>query len=67
MLRFLSYFESSRPAATIAAALILLSTVSFGQTQSVVATSDPVYNAALPPDVMELRREAEKMAVRLSD
>src|SRR5262245_47391437 len=60
MLRLLSYIESIRLIVAIAAALLLMPTVSFGQTQSTMAGSAPVVSAALPAEVMELRREGSE-------
>ncbi len=60
MLRLLSYIESIKPLAAVAAAILSLSTVSFAQVQSSTTASDPVVGAALPADVMELRREGSE-------
>src|SRR5262249_42362199 len=81
MLRFLSHIESDTPSqgvgrlslvrtmAALAAALLLLFTVGFGQIQSaqagrnhvVSATgSDPVSGGSLPAEPMALRREAHE-------
>jgi len=48
------------PMAALAASLLLLSTVSFGQIQSATAGSNPVVSAALPSEIMELRREGNE-------
>jgi hypothetical protein len=60
MLRLLSYIESIRLMAAIAAALFFLPTAGFGQIQSATNVSDPVAIAALPSEVMELRREGSE-------
>jgi tetratricopeptide (TPR) repeat protein len=60
MLRLMSYMESVRLMTAISAALLFLPTVSFGQIQSATNESDPVVGAALPHEVMELRREGNE-------
>src|SRR5262245_2343654 len=60
MLRLLSYIESIRLMAAIAAALLFLPTEGFGQKQFATNGSDPVAGAALPSEVMELRREGNE-------
>lgn len=57
MVRLFSYIESVRPVAALVASLLSLSTVVFGQAQSAPAVSDSVVSAALPPEIMELRRD----------
>src|SRR5262245_38709643 len=60
MLRFLSYTESIKPLAAVAAAILLMSTAGFGQIQSATTAADPVAGAAVPLEVMELRREGSE-------
>src|SRR5262249_54358858 len=52
--------ESIRLVAAMAAAFLLMPAVSLGQIQSTTAASDPVVSAALPAEVMELRREGSE-------
>src|SRR5262245_16096493 len=63
-----------RTAAAIAAGLLLLSTVAIGQNQSAqtvanpragAAARDPVGGGALPPDIMQLRREGHEALYNL--
>ena len=60
MLGFLSYLEGLRLASAIALALCFLQTEGFGQMQTAAGGSGPVIGSALPPDVMELRREGSE-------
>src|SRR5262249_55833291 len=61
MLRLSSYLASiTLPIVTLAASLLLPSTVSFGQIQSAMTGGGPVFIAALPFEIMELRREGSE-------
>ncbi len=60
MARLLSYIKSIRPMAALAASLLFLSMVGFGQTHSAMTESDPVVSAALPSELMGLRREGSE-------
>ncbi|HEY6400658.1 MAG TPA: tetratricopeptide repeat protein [Blastocatellia bacterium] len=60
MLRLLSYIESIKPLAAVAAAILLMSTASFGQIQSATTATDPDAGSALPLEIMELRREGSE-------
>jgi tetratricopeptide (TPR) repeat protein len=60
MIRLLSFLKIIRAMAALAAAHLLLSAVSFGQIQSATAGGDTVAGAALPPEILELRREGSE-------
>lgn len=66
--------SSIQPMSAFIVALLLLPTISFGQTQSTPAgsslmgssaASDPVAGAALPPEIMQLRREGHEAMYNL--
>jgi tetratricopeptide (TPR) repeat protein len=60
MINLLSFRKIIRAIAALAAAHLLLSSVSFGQIQTLNAAPDPVVSAALPAEIMELRREGSE-------
>ncbi len=60
MLRNMFYLERIRVMTAIVATLFLIPTVSVGQEQSTTTASGPVVGAALPPEIMELRREGSE-------
>ena len=54
-----------RPMAAVAAALLFLSSVSFGQIRSAPVGGDPAVSGALPAELMELRREGHEAMYNL--
>lgn len=57
MVRLPSYIEIIKPAPAVAAALLFLTAICFGQTQPATSGSNHVVSAALPSEIMKLRRE----------
>jgi hypothetical protein len=60
MLHLMSYLKIIRAMAALAAAHLLLSFATFGQTQTSNVAPDPVVGAALSAEIMELRREGSE-------
>src|SRR5499433_1346582 len=60
MFCFSSSAEISKLLGAIGASLLFLSKLSYGQIQSATKGPDPVVSAALPSEVMELRREGSE-------
>src|SRR5215471_3407819 len=54
-----------RPMAAVAAALLFLSSVSFGQIRSAPVGGDPAVSGALPAELLELRREGHEAMYNL--
>src|SRR5262245_48255618 len=60
MLRSASCIAISKLSGAIAASLLCLSTPSYGQIQSTIRSPDTAVSAALPAEIMELRREGSE-------